>query len=77
MRVLVEESHKGEIEGLTAAELHDKLDKAFGFQRELLAKAAGINHGKVDAIDDLQALLAGSYERRLKQMAARVVASVR
>jgi hypothetical protein len=77
VRVVIQEDFAGELDDATAADLEDKLDKAFGTVRDLLLKGKPRQQGTVDALEDLRADLAKSYDRRLAMLRRDVLKAVR
>lgn len=82
MRVVVQETFPGELSELSPASLRRRLDIGLEEARGLvMAKAGGVHTGeRMEALDDLTALLTRGYERRLKQLredVLRVVGSAR
>ena len=68
MRLVLFEDARGEIDGLDAARLDDKLEKAFGGLRTALFKAKGRQHGEIRAMDELIALMREPYEKGLQRI---------
>lgn len=70
MRIVVQESYKGELAGLGAADLVALMHKAFRAQADVIAKAHGVSMGGVQLVDDLQAHLGKLYRKRLAKLDA-------
>ncbi|GMV42840.1 MAG: hypothetical protein AMXMBFR64_45560 [Myxococcales bacterium] len=70
MRVVVQETFPGELSGLSPESLRRRLDLGLAEARGLvMAKAGGAHTGeRMEALDELTALLTRGYERRLKQL---------